>query len=76
MVEALSLVARTEGLLLDPVYSGKAMAFLVAGVRTGLFGPEAQVVFLHTGGAPGLFAYADTLTRTPNPPNPPNPPNS
>jgi len=57
MVEALSLTARTEGLILDPVYSGKAMAGLIAMIRSGRFGSQDPVVFLHTGGATGLFGY-------------------
>ncbi|ATQ42278.1 D-cysteine desulfhydrase [Caulobacter mirabilis] len=60
VVEALKLAARTEGLLLDPVYTGKAMKGLIALARQGAF--EGQtVVFLHTGGAQGLFAYRDEL---------------
>ncbi len=55
MREALETCARLEGLVLDPVYSGKAMAGLFAGVRSGEFGGEAPVVFLHTGGTPALF---------------------
>lgn len=61
MVEAVNLVARTEGVLLDPVYSGKAMAALVGEARADATGPGATAVFLHTGGAPGLFAYPDVL---------------
>ncbi|WP_159999673.1 D-cysteine desulfhydrase family protein [Roseomonas sp. 18066] len=57
MVEALELVARTEGLLLDPVYSGKAFAGLLADLRGGRWQPGARLLFLMTGGAPGLFAY-------------------
>jgi len=57
MREAVSLFARTEGLALDPVYTGKAAAGLVAGCRSGELGADGPVVFLHTGGAPGLFAY-------------------
>ena len=53
---ALRLFARTEGLVLDPVYTGKAAAGLVSGVR-----PGETVVFWHTGGAPGLFGYAPDL---------------
>lgn len=56
-LEAIELLARTEGLLLDPVYSGKAMALLLDRIRTGSIDPDADVVFLHTGGSPGLFAY-------------------
>jgi L-cysteate sulfo-lyase len=57
MFEALDLVARTEGILLDPVYSGKAMAGLVDLVRRGEFSSKQNIVFLHTGGATGLFGY-------------------
>ena len=60
-VEALGLVARTEGLLLDPVYTGPAAAGLIAMVRRGDIPPTERVLFLHTGGAPGLFAYGDTV---------------
>jgi D-cysteine desulfhydrase family pyridoxal phosphate-dependent enzyme len=56
MVKALALFARTEGLVLDPVYSGKAAAALVALARRGDLASE-RVLFIHTGGAPGLFAY-------------------
>lgn len=57
MVEAVELTARLEGLVLDPVYTGKTMAGLIDLVRTGFFRPEDTVVFLHTGGMPALFAY-------------------
>ncbi len=57
MVEAVTLVARHEGLLLDPVYSGKGMAGLIGLVRQGFFEPGQNVVFLHTGGSAALFAY-------------------
>ncbi|MFH1084952.1 MAG: D-cysteine desulfhydrase family protein [Chloroflexota bacterium] len=60
--EAIELVARTEGLLLDPVYTGRAMAGLVDLVRRGAFGPQETVLFWHTGGLPALFAYAESLT--------------
>src|SRR3954447_7766675 len=61
--EALDLAARCEGLVLDPVYSGKAMAGLIAGVREGRIGRSTRTVFLHTGGAPALFAsrYTDWI---------------
>lgn len=58
MVEALHLAASTEALVLDPVYTGKAMAGLIDLCRSGEFDTEARVAFLHTGGAPGLFAGA------------------
>ncbi|CAM3295218.1 D-cysteine desulfhydrase family protein [Kibdelosporangium persicum] len=64
MWEALRLFARTEGITLDPVYSGKAAAAVVAGVRSGAIGADETVVFLHTGGLPGLFAYAPELVRS------------
>ena len=57
MIEAVRLAARHEGLLLDPVYSGKAMAGLIDLIRRGRFGADETVVFLHTGGTPALFAY-------------------
>jgi L-cysteate sulfo-lyase len=57
MMEALELVARTEGILLDPVYSGKAMAGLLDLIRKGQFTKGQNIVFLHTGGAVGLFGY-------------------
>jgi L-cysteate sulfo-lyase len=61
MVEAIQLVAQTEGLLLDPVYSGKGMAGLIDLVRKGHFRPDENIVFLHTGGAVGLFGYPDAF---------------
>jgi L-cysteate sulfo-lyase len=57
MLEAVRLLARTEGLLLDPVYSGKAFAGLIAAIRSGAWAGEAAVLFIMTGGLPGLFAY-------------------
>jgi len=54
--EALLLAARSEGLILDPVYTGKAMAGLIAARRDGSIGPATRTVFLHTGGMPALFA--------------------
>ena len=57
MGEAVLMLARLEGMLLDPVYSGKAMAGLIDLIRKGAFGKDERVVFLHTGGAVGLFGY-------------------
>ena len=57
MVEAVTLLARTEGILLDPVYSGKGMAGLIDLVRKGHFKKDENVVFLHTGGSAALFGY-------------------
>lgn len=61
MVEAVRLFARLEGVLLDPVYTGKAAAGLIGLARRGHFKRDANVLFVHTGGAPSLFAYQDTL---------------
>jgi D-cysteine desulfhydrase len=61
MVEAVKLFAKTEAILLDPVYSGKAAAGLIDLVRQGHFKDGANVLFLHTGGSPALFAYLDTF---------------
>ncbi len=58
MLAALRLLAKLEGILLDPVYTGKAMAGLMGMVEKGAFEDDGVVVFVHTGGAPGLFAYA------------------
>ncbi|MDN7672196.1 D-cysteine desulfhydrase [Burkholderia oklahomensis] len=58
-IDAVRLLAWTEGLLLDPVYTGKAMAGLLDGIARGRFGGNGPVLFLHTGGAPALFAYRD-----------------
>lgn len=61
MVEAVRMLAREEGILLDPVYTGKAMAGLIALVRRGEFRAGANVLFVHTGGAPALYAYQNVL---------------
>jgi 1-aminocyclopropane-1-carboxylate deaminase/D-cysteine desulfhydrase-like pyridoxal-dependent ACC family enzyme len=62
---ALDLAARYEGLILDPVYTGKALAGLVHARREDLIAHDARVVFLHTGGLPALFAasYADWVKQ-------------
>jgi D-cysteine desulfhydrase len=60
-VEAIRLVARTEGIFFDPTYTGKGMAGLIGEVRAGRIGRDETVVFLHTGGEPGLFAHAEEL---------------
>jgi len=64
-LEAIRVVARREGLLLDPVYTGKAMAGLIGWAREGRFTDRHSVLFWHTGGAPALFAgpFADWLTN-------------
>ena len=61
MIEAVRLLAQTEGILLDPGYSGKAMAGLIDLVRNGYFKKEENILFIHTGGAPALYAYLDTF---------------
>ena len=59
--EAIRLVAQTEGIFLDPVYSGKAMAGLIDHVRRGRLTSDDTVIFLHTGGTPQLFVYNEEL---------------
>ena len=61
-VEAIELTARLEGLLLDPVYTGKAMAGMIRRIRDGSFAPSDRVLFLHTGGTQALYAYLDRFT--------------
>ena len=61
MVEAVQLLARTEGILLDPVYTGKIMAGLIGLARQGFFKPMERVLFLHTGGLPSLHAYENEV---------------
>ncbi len=61
-VEAIRLVAQTEGLVFDPIYTGKAWAALRHAVRTGAIAGDTTVVFLHSGGAPLLFQHAASLT--------------
>jgi L-cysteate sulfo-lyase len=61
MLEAVEILARTEGLLLDPVYSGKGMAGLIDLIRKGYFKANDNVVFLHTGGSVALFGYGDAF---------------
>ncbi len=61
MAEAVKLLARTEGILLDPVYTGKAMAGLIDLVRKGRFAENRNILFVHTGGSPALYAYKEYL---------------
>jgi D-cysteine desulfhydrase len=61
MVEAVQMLARTEAILLDPVYTGKIMAGLIGLARQGFFKPQENVLFLHTGGMPSLHAYEDVV---------------
>jgi L-cysteate sulfo-lyase len=60
-LEAIALTAQTEGILLDPVYSGKGMAGLIGLIRQGFFKPADKVLFLHTGGSAALFAYEELI---------------
>jgi L-cysteate sulfo-lyase len=57
--DALKLAARTEGIFLDPTYTGRAMAGLVAGSSSNGLSREGRVVFLHTGGLPALFGHPE-----------------
>jgi D-cysteine desulfhydrase family pyridoxal phosphate-dependent enzyme len=59
---AIRLVARTEGIFLDPAYTGKAMAGLIAEIGAGRMGRAETVIFLHTGGEPGLFAHPEIVS--------------
>jgi len=65
-LEAIDLLARTEGLFLDPVYSGSGMACLIDMVRSGAFEQDSVVVFMHTGGQAGIFPYANPLHAAAN----------
>jgi D-cysteine desulfhydrase family pyridoxal phosphate-dependent enzyme len=62
--EAIRLMARCEGIILDPVYAGRAFGALVDLIRKGVFKRDETVLFWHTGGAPALFAYAEEMTRS------------
>lgn len=62
-MEAIGLLARTEAIILDPVYTGKAMAALIADVRAGEFGPDDVIVYVHTGGGPSVFANLDAFQQ-------------
>ena len=59
--EAIALTAQTEGILLDPVYTGRAMGGLIDMIRIGVIKKTDSVLFWHTGGAPALFAYSNDL---------------
>jgi len=61
MVEAVTMMAKTEGILLDPVYTGKAMAGLIDLSRKGYFKKGENVLFVHTGGSPGIYAYIKSI---------------
>ena len=59
--EAIAMTAQKEGILVDPVYTGRAMGGLIDMIRTGKINKTDSVLFWHTGGAPALFAYANEL---------------
>lgn len=61
-IEAAQMLARTEGILLDPVYTGRAAAGLIDLIRKGFFEPEEKILFWHTGGTPALFAEPYSLS--------------
>ena len=61
-IEAISLLAKKESILLDPVYSGKGMAGLINLIRIGTFKKDQKILFLHTGGSVALFAYERVLS--------------
>ena len=60
--DAVKLFAETEGLILDPVYTGKAAAAMLAHIREGMFGADEVLVFVHTGGSPAIFTHAHYWT--------------
>ena len=60
-IEAIHIAAKTENLILDPVYTGKAMAGLIDHIKKGLISKEIPVVFIHTGGTPLIFQYENEL---------------
>jgi D-cysteine desulfhydrase family pyridoxal phosphate-dependent enzyme len=60
-IEAIRLLAQTEAIFLDHVYTAKAMAGMLSHIRAGRFDPDESVVFLHTGGGPSIFANADVF---------------
>ena len=60
-LKAIRLAAESEGLFLDPVHTGKALAGLIDHIQKGMIGPDETVVFLHTGGTPALFAYSEAF---------------
>ena len=61
MNDAVMLLARLEGLLFDPVYSGKGLSGMIDLIGKGYFGDARNIVFIHTGGVAGLFGYSDQL---------------
>jgi D-cysteine desulfhydrase family pyridoxal phosphate-dependent enzyme len=66
VTEALKLVAKTEGIFLDPIYTGKAMVMLIDLIKKGYFKKDDNVVFFHTGGLPAIFLYRNLLNKVKN----------
>jgi D-cysteine desulfhydrase len=64
MAEAARMLARLEGVLIDPVYTGKAMAGLIDLVRKGTFNKDENLLFIHTGGSPALYVYMNEILDT------------
>ncbi|MGW7365923.1 D-cysteine desulfhydrase family protein [Streptomyces sp. NPDC054841] len=63
VMAALTLAARTEGIVLDPIYTGRALAGLTAAIEDGDIVPGQRTILLHSGGLPGFFGHAETLAR-------------
>jgi L-cysteate sulfo-lyase len=63
VMAALTLAARMEGIVLDPIYTGRAMAGLIAAVEDGDVRPGQRTIFLHSGGLPGFFGHQATVDR-------------
>jgi D-cysteine desulfhydrase len=61
MAEAVRMLAGLEGILMDPVYTGKAMAGLIDLVRNGTFDKNENILFIHTGGSPALYVYMQDI---------------
>ena len=62
-IQAIKLVAKTEGIFLDPVYTGKAMAGLIDLIHKGRFTEKDAIVFIHSGGIPALFTYDKEIIK-------------
>jgi D-cysteine desulfhydrase len=63
MVEAVRILARTEAILLDPVYTGKAMAGMLDLIKKGFFKKDGKILFVHTGGSPALHVYEESFMQ-------------
>ncbi|MFX1513224.1 MAG: D-cysteine desulfhydrase family protein, partial [Promethearchaeota archaeon] len=63
MIRTVKLVAKLEGIFLDPVYNGKAMVGLIDLIKKGIIPDDANVLFLHSGGGPSLFAYQEAFVK-------------